>query len=565
LAKPDWQSKYRDGDHGRNRDRGVRAPMRDNVVVHPASSKRPHGGRQDNSKVQVAKQGVRGALRAANLRLLLENAPVREALALVAEVPLERLEAMSQGALCPDETAFHIERTLKLPGKWLDGLNQEVPARTMELLKNPDQVERQDDEDFEEGATALSPVVNPASAQPSSEGSAVSQPSPAPVQAAAHDLQFQGAVGDARAAVKPPSRPARTEGGGAAQAAAGPAVGAAKASRSQTAGKRAATARRAAGATEFQLHLSELAPPLQTGAKETAPMASPELRKQNLTVLLQGKGAKSALARVLHAKPPYVSAMLNGRKVLDKELCREMARVLDLPSDWFEVPRTAVDIPATTLQRLAPLRDAAANADTAPDSDTGEVAPAPTADSGTSAAGTPAAAGSSEPSTALAGSAEGGVATHDAASQAAPIKQTRRRARGATQYGSQQPIEPTDLASESTSTGTATAPQGNPLAPVEVEIQPEAQAAVPAWRSEVLAPPAPLRVAAPVEVPAPVNTHQATLRTADFTPVYSQPLIIEGGLAPITEALIKTLVLKARQGALSEDKAFDLLGAVRLL
>jgi len=36
-------------------------------------------------------------------------------------------------------------------------------------------------------------------------------------------------------------------------------------------------------------------------------------------------------------------------------------------------------------------------------------------------------------------------------------------------------------------------------------------------------------------------------------------------LGPITEALIKMLVIKARQGAFSEDKAFDWLGAVRLL
>jgi hypothetical protein len=42
-------------------------------------------------------------------------------------------------------------------------------------------------------------------------------------------------------------------------------------------------------------------------------------------------------------------------------------------------------------------------------------------------------------------------------------------------------------------------------------------------------------------------------------------LIVEAGLEPITEALIKILVLKARQGALSEDKAFELLGAIRLL
>ncbi|MGO8154807.1 hypothetical protein AB9F36_33895, partial [Rhizobium leguminosarum] len=81
------------------------------------ASSRPSGRpRQDKGAPQVAKQGVNGALRAANLRLLLDHAPVPEALSMAAEVPLERLEAMSRGALCPDETAFHIERALKLPG-----------------------------------------------------------------------------------------------------------------------------------------------------------------------------------------------------------------------------------------------------------------------------------------------------------------------------------------------------------------------------------------------------------------------------------------------------------------
>src|SRR5690349_16142218 len=148
LAKPNWQPKQRDGNRGRGRD--YRDPPRDNVIFHPTSDRRPDRPRQDNSRPQVVKQGVNGALRAANLRLLLENAPVPEAMALVAEVPLERLEAMSQGALCRDETAFHIERTLKLPGKWLDGLNKEVPARTLHLLRNPDQAELQDDEDIDE-------------------------------------------------------------------------------------------------------------------------------------------------------------------------------------------------------------------------------------------------------------------------------------------------------------------------------------------------------------------------------------------------------------------------------
>jgi DNA-binding transcriptional regulator YdaS (Cro superfamily) len=274
-----------------------------------------------------------------------------------------------------------------------------------------------------------------------------------------------------------------TEGAETAQGTAGLAVGAAQALASadslQTAGKRAATApRRAAATAEIQLPLSEMDPPAPSGLKATSSMASPELRQQNLAVLLQGKGAKSALARLLHAKPPYVSAMLSGRKSLDKELCHGMARALGLPDDWFEAPRTAADIPATTLQRLAPLRDTAANADTTESgSDTAEAAPTPTADSGTSAAAASAAAESSEPSTARADSAEGDAATHDAAAPAAPIKQTRRRVRGASQRGGQQLVEPTDLVEESSSASTTAAMQADLPAPVEPEVRPAAQAA----------------------------------------------------------------------------------------
>ncbi len=567
LAKPNWQPKQRDGNRGRGRD--YPNPTRDNVIFHPTSNRRPDRPRRDNAKPQVAKQGVKGALRAANLRLLLENAPVPEAMALVAEVPLERLEAMSQGALCPDETAFHIERTLKLPGKWLDGLNKEVPARTLHLLKNPEQAELQDDEDVEEDAASSSPVVSPASAQqPAAQGAAAFQPAPASTKLAPQAQQVQDAVGEAAAAVEPSSIAASTEAGETAHSAIGPAVEVATALASsespQRPGKRAATAaRRAAAAAEVQLPLSEIALPSQSGPNETSSMATPELRKQNLTVLLQGKGAKSALARVLHAKPPYVSAMLSGRKSLDKELCHSMARALGLPEDWFEAPRTAADIPAATLQRLASLRDTATDADMASGGDTAEAAPAAAGSTSTEATVDPTDSG--ELSAALAGTAEGGAATHDVAVQAAPIKQRGRRSQGATQRGSQEPVKPTDLAGEPSSAGTTAAPQAEPLAPVALDAQPAAQAPAPALRTEILEPVAPAPVAAPIEAPAAVNTHPATLRTADFMPVYSQPLVIEGGLAPITEALIKILVLKARQGALSEDKAFELLGALRLL
>ena len=86
---------------------------------------------------------------------------------------------------------------------------------------------------------------------------------------------------------------------------------------------------------------------------------------------------------------------------------------------------------------------------------------------------------------------------------------------------------------------------------------------MPALRPEVVAPLAPVSDAPPVTAAA--SPPRVALQAIDFTPVLSPPLVIEGGLAPITEALIKILVLKAKQGTLSEDKAFELLGAVRLL
>jgi hypothetical protein len=497
---------------------------------------------------------VNGALRAANLRLLLESAPLREALALVAEVPLERLEAMSRGALCPDETAFHIERTLELPGKWLDGLNQTVPERTLELLKNPDRAGLHDD--FEETSPALPAVVTLASRQPAPEVSAAPQPAPAPTQMSAHDTHALVADAAASARMDPSSIAAHTEGVEAAQGMVGPGpeLGApqmrARYGGSQTLTQHVARASRPAAATaELQLPLPTVATRSSSGPKEISPMASPELRKQNLSALLQGKGAKSALARVLQAKPPYVSALLSGRKALDEELCRDMARVLGLPDDWFEAPRTAADIPATTLQRLAPLRgDAETSASTAPGSDT---------------AGAAASSGSGS---SLADIAEDDTATGLPASEATPDKKRRRLTRGASQRGSQQTVERTELVAPSISAHSPAPVQADLLAPVGLEVQPPAQTpAVPALRTEVIAAAAPVAQALPAEPPVSAAADPAALQAVLVSPVLSPPLVIEGGLAPITEALIKILVLKARQGTLSEDKAFELLGEARLL
>ena len=270
MAKPDWPSKRRDSDRGRNRDRNVREPLRDNVIMHPASNRRGSGPRQDNAKPQVAKQGVKGALRAPNLRLFLETAPVRETLALVAEVPLERLEAMSQGALCLDETAFHIERALKLPGKWLDGLNKEVPERTLELSKHPDQAGLHDDDFDEEPPTAPS-VVAIAPVRSADVIPAATQQEPDPQQPLVRDaLAHHGQV-----AQVVPSAPAKSE-----QEEVVLAAGEAKATGavedSQTAAKPGAQASSAAPtAAAVQPRSSAAAARSKSGSKATCPMPSP--------------------------------------------------------------------------------------------------------------------------------------------------------------------------------------------------------------------------------------------------------------------------------------------------
>jgi transcriptional regulator with XRE-family HTH domain len=283
-------------------------------------------------------------------------------------------------------------------------------------------------------------------------------------------------------------------------------------------------------------------------------MSSPELRTQNLSLLLQGKGAKSALARLIGISQPYMSTIANGGRVLDQAFCRNVAQTLGMAEDWFEAPRTAADIPAAALQRLAPLpRGAAASASAAP---TRAAADAQAARAGTTVGTTPEAesarAESSESATAVA------AASDTTTASAAHIRPAQQR-------DDQQRGKPSHLATKSVRAPATALVQADLLTQAELEGQPAAQEITPAVRIEVMASPAPLVVPAPMMAPVSEVASQAVQRTSDFMPMSTQPLIIEGGLAPITEALIKILALKARQGALSEDKAFELLGAMRLL
>ncbi|MDZ5455079.1 helix-turn-helix domain-containing protein [Azohydromonas lata] len=555
--------KRRDSSRDRGRAQSSRAPMRDDVVLQIGANGRSEAPRQSNFKPPVPKQGVNGALRAANLRLLLDKAPVREALALVAEVPLERLEVMSKGGLCPDETAFHIEKTLKLPGKWLDGLNREVPERTLELLKHPEKAGLNDDDVDDEAASVPAVAAAAAPSRSASATSALPQPMPSTTKPAVNGASAQhgqvvpiGSAASAKAAQGTLSLVADNA----------PSIASdedMKATRTPAA--QAAKPTTASAAVEPRPSVTAARSKSAPKADRTAP--TPELRQRNLSLLLQGKGSKSAMARVIGISQPYMSTIANGGKVLDQDFCRNIAQALGMPEDWFEAPRTVADIPAVALRRLAPLpRGKGAGADTTLTSDT---APAQATEVDTAERAAPkaglAAAHPSEAATAATGTTEERAVIASVPSEQTGVQEKNPGRQSALQGDNKQRGNTTGPAWDAARMAAAAPVQADLLSTVEPEVGLSAPAVPPAPQADVIAAPSktsnPELLKAAVAAAAP----QTLPAARDIALVSAPPLILEGGLAPITEALIKILALKDRQGALSEDKAFELLGAVRVL
>ena len=80
-----------------------------------------------------------------------------------------------------------------------------------------------------------------------------------------------------------------------------------------------------------------------------------DVRRRNLSLLLSGKGAKSALARVIGMSPATVTSMVKGEKPMSSEAWINVARAVGLPDDWFDARRTEEDVPAVARERLAGL------------------------------------------------------------------------------------------------------------------------------------------------------------------------------------------------------------------
>jgi hypothetical protein len=283
-------------------------------------------------------------------------------------------------------------------------------------------------------------------------------------------------------------------------------------------------------------------------------MTAHELRRKNLVVLLEGKGAKSALARLISLSPASITSMVNGTKSLEKEFCATVAHGLGLPNNWFETERASGDVPEAVRKKLAPMTR-------------GTAAPAP-AKKAAKAAAKKAAAASDSTGDNSDGSddelPEANVPAEPAAPAAAPVAMPKQWPDGTSKIGKVRHLTGTGAATASAaepSTAPAPAPEvAATAAAPEVAATPPARAT----RSRAPAP----HAAAPAPAassPAAVVRELPASQAGDSLPVAVTGFVIEGGLPPIVEALIKTLAQKGRQGSLSEDRAFEILGNVRTL
>jgi hypothetical protein len=77
-----------------------------------------------------------------------------------------------------------------------------------------------------------------------------------------------------------------------------------------------------------------------------------EIRRENLGVLTQARGAKSRLARVLEVSESIVSFLFNGKKDFSNKFSRDLEKALHLPAKWLDSPHAEKDVPQKTWDVL---------------------------------------------------------------------------------------------------------------------------------------------------------------------------------------------------------------------
>lgn len=237
------------------------------------------------------------------------------------------------------------------------------------------------------------------------------------------------------------------------------------------------------------------------------------IRRANLQVLTSRNGSKVKLGAVMGLSGSNMAHRLHGKKRMDDAEAERFTERLGLPSGWLDTPRSGADIPESVALLLAPASRAHLH----------DQAQAP--------------------------SAAGGI--EDAPSAAAPERPTDRTL----------PTTTKDLqgvASTTDAPGEEESEIGHPHEQVNNVVAALADDSVARVDGQL-----PAAVAEPVNPP----TSSATAQRAATLPTSRSETNLDGlqGIAPIAEALLKTLAGKARTGRLDEFKALELLQQAVLL
>jgi hypothetical protein len=507
------------------------------------------------------------------LRLLFQAAKAPEDLAELGEIALERIQNMADGALCSDETAYHLEQELQLPTGWLDRMNNEVPPRMLALLSNPAQKFRDESrvtplvltDDEQDSVNVSTSSVNASDA--ASDLAPSAEPLGVPKQLMGQTAAEQSALRLGLQALPVADTVASGLGGEQVQ----PAVALASAAHIITpanvvldpvpTGSIPAIVEPNISAAAIPDSSSSALSPVLPSIAENSSMTPAELRLNNLNVLLSLKGSKSALARILEFSPAAITTMLNGKRSMDKEYYEKLAGLMKLPENWFERERSVEDIPAATKKVLTPLVRGA----NAPKTPKEVVAPvlASTAQSAESQLVLPSVSAPAVPVEVLPPVVTAASAPVSAAPRTWPAPKAESKVSKLQELVNyRSPVEATIPANGLIAGTEALAAPSLAPEPAAVEVAMPAPA-----KATYTAEPAPLAASpASAELPAPTAprlaippTARELARAGDLLP---SPVT---GFAPITQALFKIMAQKALAGTLTEDKAFELLCTVRSL
>jgi hypothetical protein len=240
----------------------------------------------------------------------------------------------------------------------------------------------------------------------------------------------------------------------------------------------------------------------KSGAQQTLPLndvaALEKIRRANLHVLTTPKGSKVQLGTVMGISASNMANRYYGQKRLDDAEANRFTERLGLPTGWLDIPRTVTDIPESVSDLLANPSPASMQQKTPPAVEIN----------------TP---GAKKPT----------VKTKTAGAQLASPKADRADAPADPAVQTRAVIEQQDLSAPAAEASSTQKPVHN-----HVSLPVVRQQSAPTLRTQVIMEPRAL----------PATSLDDLL-----------------GIAPIAEALLKTLAGKARTGRLDETKALELL------